>query len=130
MRLTLNLSNEVLGPELVVDGVFAAACGVNWTCGGIDEWVINGGNATHAPIDVNWLYQNIGAINGKTYRVKFEVSSRTAGGVSPAIGNTGPQVQTNGTFIYDIVASNAFISMQPTSTFDGNIDNISVKERL
>ena len=63
-------------------------------------------------------------------RVEFTVSNMTVGNVTPFTASTRGTLRTvNGTYIENLVVTgftNFFL--QANSTFDGSIDNVSVKE--
>jgi len=112
----------------VNDGDFAATS--EW---GTANVTISGGVATFAGSGTMQLFQTVPYKQGRTYRVRYEVSGRTAGSVTPLTGNnSGTAVSANGTYEEDIVAGSEAIGAQSRlmfvglSSFDGSIDNVSM----
>ena len=112
------------GTELVTNGSFAAD--TDWTKG--TGWTISGGNATHAAGTGSDLTQTISITNGLSYSVTFIVSGRTAGKVTPVVGDTtGTDEEGNGTFTQTVTAgAGGDIDLRCDANFDGNIDDVSV----
>lgn len=134
-----NFSDLTLGPELVVNGNFSA--GTDWTSEGAalpaDGWSITGGQADHnaAPSNSEALWQTgLGMVVGTTYRVTIDVT-RVSGWINVILGDGVDEVSSNpidetGSYSFDLLfqdAVNDLIQIDPTPTFDGQIDNISVK---
>jgi len=68
-----------LGPELVTDGGFDTACGVNWTCG--LGWAIGSSAATFTGPNTTQNIYNVaqaGLVAGKTYVIEIVISASTA----------------------------------------------------
>jgi hypothetical protein len=120
---------EQLGSELVANGDFASATGwtaeTGWSIGsGVATKVVSGANAN--------LFQDIGIVAGRTYRVTYTLTY-VAGGFQMIIGGTASSVKlASGTYTDYIVAgsSNLRVSAFGNAAFAGTIDNISVKEVL
>jgi hypothetical protein len=120
---------EQLGSELVANGDFASATGwtaeTGWSIGsGVATKVVSGANAN--------LFQDIGIVAGRTYRVTYTLTY-SAGGFQMIIGGTASTVKlASGTYTDYIVAgsSNLRVSAFGNAAFAGTIDNISVKEVL
>lgn len=114
-------NNGVL--NLVTNGTFDANIngwtGTNWAASD------PAGCAEHTAGSTAALTQVITLQAGKSYRLTYDVVSRTAGSITPAVGGTsGTTVSTNGTFTELIVAAGNDITFTPTSAFDGCIDNV------
>ena len=131
---------KLTGNEIAVDGTFDDASG--WTNGGDPantNWSISGGKAVcdgqqSAGVAI---YRNMGAQTGKTVRVSFEISDRTAGSVGVVFYATTDTVQyfaKNGKHsFYHTIGSggsdhNGNIGFSANSTFDGKVDNLSIVE--
>lgn len=125
---------KLLGPNLVSNGDGSSLTG--WT-GSTGYSVASGtfkcNGATAAPI----LQQNVGVVQGKTYRVTFTQSGRTAGNSYLVLGGTqpagAPNLIANQTYSFVLTATTtagtlAFATQ--SGTYDGSFDNISVQEVL
>ena len=121
------------GPELVENGGFDTDSG--WTKG--TGWTISGGVASFSGGGLSGnnliVYQDNNVITtGSTYEVTYTVSGRTAGTVAVFLRGSSPAVyhSTNDTFTRYITAgsSSRDIEILANDTFDGSIDNISVRE--
>ena len=113
--------------ELVTNGGFDAD--TDWNKG--TGWTISDGVATKSPGTQSNVSQTLGTVLGKRYRVTFTVSNYVAGIVRPFLGTVvGTNRTANGTYVEDITYTEGSdgISIQGTSTFEGDIDNVSVKE--
>ena len=117
----------VLGrTEMVTNGSFATDTG--WTKG--TGWAIGSGTATHTAGTGSEISQDITAVALTGYYLTFTTSGRTAGSVTPNIGNTdGAARSTNATFNETIHAGSGdtLLAFACSSDFDGSIDNVSVK---
>jgi hypothetical protein len=128
-QLLIRAARVEYGPEMVTNGTFDTADG--WTVG---TWVISGGVATKPAGSASQLYRAAGIQINKTYEVTFTVLNRTAGSVTAQVGawNNGPAISSNGTFTQIITASHANTTGDMVwtgdDTFDGSLDNISVRE--
>jgi len=118
---------ETLGPELVVNGEMDTD--TDWDKG--VNWSIAAGVASFTGVGVDTLRQDIGLVTGITYSLTYTISGRTTGALQPVFGGdaNGVNQTADGTYT-DTVQSgtNNLIYFQPTSGFDGSIDNVSVKE--
>lgn len=123
-----------LGPNLVSNGDGSSLTG--WT-GSTGYSVASGAfkcnGATAAPI----LRQNVGVAQGKTYRVTFTQSGRTAGNSYLMLGGTqpagAPNLIANQTYSFVLTATTTAGTLAfatPSGTYDGSFDNISVQEVL
>lgn len=118
------------GAECVTNGTFGS--GANWSG---TNWTISGGKATHSSGSTAALTQS--AANLKlpleeygVYRLTYTVSGRTTGSITPALGGTsGTQRTANGTYTELVRAgSGGTFTLTPSSTFDGSVDDITIKE--
>ncbi len=118
----------VIDTELVVNGDFATDSDWFKTTG----WSISNGQAIANTGAYNTLQQVFPIVLGKTYEVKFDVTSITSGSVSMTLGaDSGLQRNQIGSYTEIIEYNNFFASSGPRSGsggFVGSIDNISVKE--
>ena len=128
-------SNATLGPDLVTNGSFASDLS-GWTDSGA-SWTWVAGVADHAPGSASTLSQNVTVNSGSTYLIEITISGRTAGSVSLGLGAvtfidyaTVSAISANAT-IKRTVVSNASgpvaLTVFPTSSFDGAIDNVVVR---
>ncbi|SDX90573.1 Phage-related protein, tail component [Albimonas donghaensis] len=112
--------------ELVEDGGFNTGAG--WTAG--PGWVIASGVAAHTPGSVGGVGQPQDLAEGKTYRLGFTVSGRTAGTVTPRLtGGTaqaGDAVASDGLALSAIVATagNDGVELLASIDFDGAVDDV------
>jgi len=117
----------MLGPELVVNGGFDTD--TSWTKNA--GWSIENGVAPKSPGVAGSIYQSPTLVQGRLYQHIFTVSGMTAGQVYQGIkGSLSAARTTNGTFTAYLVAgaSGFVIDNYANSTFDGSIDNVSVRE--
>ncbi len=118
----------VIDTELVVNGDFATDSDWFKTTG----WSISNGQAIANTGAYNTLQQVFPIVLGKTYEVKFDVTSITSGSISMTLGaNSGLQRNQIGSYTEIIEYNNFFASSGPRSGsggFVGSIDNVSVKE--
>lgn len=117
----------------VVDRDFSGAG--NWTG---TNWAISSGTFLHTTgstadaVLANSFLTSGSIISGRQYTITFTISGMTAGSLTPKIGTaTGylfsPANNTTFTAVITANADNANLIFTPTSTFNGAIDNISVK---
>ena len=107
----------------------------NWTKG--TGWAITDGKAVKSAGEASLLQQAIGAVKDTLCLLTYTVSDRTAGGITPFIGQGyGATQTTNATFIEAIRAgigdavggltlTAGSLAFYATSTFDGKIDDVS-----
>lgn len=120
----------VLGSELVVNGTFDVDA--NWTK--YSGWGIADGKATKTPGTAGTLVQPYALTPGKTYKVTYEVSNRTAGQCTAVfVGGTtvAEGVHSNNGFrscILTAVTGNGTFGISADSLFNGSIDNFSIRE--
>jgi lysophospholipase L1-like esterase len=122
---------ESIGDELVVNGAFDSAA--SWSPGSL--WAISGGLLTHTPGSTNPTTQAIATLKwGRIYRVAYTVTGASAGSVRVSVALSGTGLGTyrsaDGTYTEDLLASDngAAIRIEPSSDFNGSLDNVSVKE--
>ena len=120
----------VVGTEKVVNGAFATAETWTWGAGWVFDEVAFEADHTAAPGNTAPLEQNIAVEAGKIYLVVFTIKNRTAGSVVPSVGGVnGPTRGANGTYSQTITAiDTGNLKFTPTETFDGSLDDVSVKE--
>ncbi len=121
------LDDFALKTELVSTGDFATD--TNWTKG--TGWTIGAGVATHAAGTASDIEQTVTLTEDVYYRVEFDVINRTAGSVTPKVGGTsGTAIVADNTDIKETIraGSGSLLEFTATSDFDGDIDNVSLKE--
>lgn len=119
---------EILSGELVANGNFATDSDWSKQTG----WTISGGKAVAASCPSgNTIGQgSLAPVIGKTYKITFEVSEYTAGGVTVKIGGVQSSSKTsNGNYTVILTpTSAATFSFQVNNISTLKIDNVSVKE--
>ena len=128
-------STATLGSELTTNGAFTTDLS-GWTDSG-SSWSWSAGKALHTPGSASTLSQNITVTSGNTYYIELTVTGRTAGTISVSVGSvsmvdTGSTTTfgSNTTYKKTLVAAASgavALTLTPTSTFDGAIDTIIVK---
>jgi hypothetical protein len=118
---------EIIGSEEVTNGDFATD--IDWTKG--TGWTISGGTANCDGTNNADISQS-GSIAGKYYRLTFTITENNAGRLNAYIGgvyvgNTGTGVSGDFIFFKTAIDTN-LIRFRSSNSFDGSIDNISVKE--
>ena len=118
---------------LTTDGAFDADCGVNWTCD--DGWTISGGVAVADCDEFKYVRQPISVVNGKTYKLSYDIISYTSGVLiasSATFGTTANLITTVGhheKIIYcSSAGGNLLIGGASGTGWAGTIDNISLTE--
>lgn len=128
VQLMQPLDTATVPPDLVTTGDFASDA--NWTKGA--NWTISGGNASHSSSSTEDLEQNQAVTENVAYEVVFKVTTVTAGDVRVKIaGTAGTARSTNATFTETIIAgsgSDPKLEFTPTSDFDGDVDDVVVKQ--
>jgi len=123
-------SGNNLGSEEVTNGDFATDS--DWTKE--SGWTISGGKATFdGSAATNALYQNIGGVSGTKYLLSFEVTDYVSGSVKAYLSNgdvsaSTPSINANGKYVFDITATGVLCLFRNETSFNGSIDNVSVKE--
>lgn len=123
----------VLQAELVTNGTFTT--NINpWTG---TNWAYSAGTALHTTGSTAGLTQNITVFSGAKYQVEFTISGVSAGSVSVTVGAVGIYYQgatvdfdQNGTWRRSLIGGadgTLALTITPTSTFNGAIDDVSVK---
>ena len=122
------------GAELVTNGNFDTDS--DWSKGA--GWSISGGKANVNATSFTDLYQNIGTVVGKTYKISFEVSNYVSGSVKIILGYGStpelPLLVATSNGVYEVETTpnainpqNIYISTKTANT-QLSIDNVSVKE--
>jgi len=117
---------QSLSAEKVVNGDFDTD--TNWSKG--SGWTISGGKAnSDGSVGSNNLRQNNILIVGKTYKILITVSNYVSGSVQVSAG-ASPRgtMSDNGTYVFSQQATPTDDFFVISSSFNGSIDNISVKE--
>lgn len=123
--------------NLVANGDFATNDLTSWTAAA--GWAGTTGKAVHngGIADTTPLTQNISLTTGHTYRISVRLSGRTAGTLSMSLENitTGPFAiggYAEATYEVNVLANatdaTSLLSFTPSATFDGSVDNISVRD--
>jgi hypothetical protein len=115
------------GSNLVANGTFSTS--TDWIVGA--NWAVSGGVATHTAGSTAWLQYPIDATVGKTYKVTYTLSGRTAGSVRCNVGaNVSGYSTSNGAQEYYVgyTSGAAYVNFAPTTDFDGSVDNVTVEE--
>jgi hypothetical protein len=122
--------NRPLGAEVVTDGEFDTACGVNWTCNA--PWTIGSGVAS---IDgsqggTTSLTQAGILTSGAAYYVQNQVLNRTAGILTMALGaaGAGTSRDADGTYAERIVSKGANLLINANASYIGEADKVSIRE--
>ncbi len=128
---TAKWANEVLTPvESVTNGTFATDL-TGWTG---TNWAWNAATtARHTAGSTSALTQaGLAGVVGKLYKLTYAISNSTTGTITPSFGGVTMDADTgNATFThYMIAGTTGTLALTPTSAFDGDIDNVSVKEVL
>lgn len=116
----------VVGGDLVTNGEFASDTG--WTKA--SGWTIGSGVAAHSGAAGD-LSQAVTIVEGQHYRVTFDVSSTTAGSVTPKLGGTsGTAITADATGITEIIiaGSDGLLAFEADADFDGAVDNVVLKK--
>ena len=102
----------------------------NSTAWALNGWTISDNTAHCSGITAN-LIQTISSSTNKTYSLTFTISNYVSGSVIPAFvgGNTyGTAYTANGTYTTIISSYSDTRFIFYATSFDGSLDNISVKE--
>lgn len=124
----ITLQSWAYGSELVLNGDFAVGTGWSGT-----SWTVSGGKATKTSGNTNAFTQAIVGSAG-TYKVVWSITAApyTVGNLTASLSGTSGSARSSiATFTEFIVAPGdvAAITFTPNNTFDGAIDNVSVKFR-
>lgn len=118
-----------LGADLITNGSFAAD--TDWTKG--TGWTIAAGvadsDASQAGDSDLTQTPATAIVSGNTYQVIFTAANRTAGNVTPVVGDQeGTDRATNATFTeYVVASSGADFDVRADVTWDGDVDDVSLK---
>lgn len=117
----------ILGSNIVTNGTFdtnlTGWAGTNWAWDASTTAKHTAGNATALSQAAATV------IIGTVYRVMFDISSMTAGTLTPSCGGvTGPAQTDNGTvtWYFAATATTAF-ALTPSSDFNGMVDNVALQ---
>ena len=119
-----------LGPELVSNGDFSNGF-TGW--GSPTQWVIDSGQARKIPGVAETLIASISLTAGSSYLFTFTVSNQSAGTINARFSGgttvSGPSFAINGRYyaILTAVTGNILLGLVTSTTFDGFVDNVSVK---
>lgn len=121
-------SIRALGPELVVSGGFDTDSGWNKGAG----WTISGGKLNAATSTTASTTQTSVTDGESIHVVIYTISNYVSGGVRLRLGGGSGTIRTsNGTFTEKITASvNEIVEVDPVTSFEGSIDNVSVREEI
>lgn len=116
--------------DIVTNGTFTTDL-TGWTG---TNWAQSAGTALHTVGSTAALTQSLTIVDGLTYRVRFTVSGRTAGDVTPGIGSvTVSAVSADGVseqFVVPGAGGTLDLKFIPSSDFDGALDSITVEPLL
>ena len=121
-----SLENINAEDNLVTNGDFANPS--DWTFSGGGIQILNGKlNFTSTTREAS---QSISIVNGKTYKVNYEISNYTTGDVRVELGSSnGISRNANGIYTEYIVSTGtSSVYIDAVTVFTGSIDNISVQE--
>ncbi len=124
-----SVSNNIVNPSVVVDGEFATACGVNWTCGA--GWTITGGEGV-ASAAIGSIYQLAILTLGKSFKITFTITDYSAGTIRLLCGTGTIGTNRNGIGTYEetlLCSGNTGFYLQGGSNFIGKIDNVIAIEQ-
>ena len=98
-----------------------------WKTG--QSWTIAGGLATMSGGADSTIQQTDVMSVGKTYRVRYTVSGRTAGQITVSLGSTAGTIRsTNGTFVENLAcATDGNLTFLGETGFNGSITGVSVR---
>ena len=119
-----------LGAEEITNGDFATDTDWNKQPG----WTISDGTANYDGSGNNYMSQNIGFSDGKTYKIKFDVTAISQGTINlyvnkPAFTLVKSVTQTGSHEVLVTVAGGSqLIYFYSANNFIGSIDNVSIKQ--
>lgn len=132
---------DELGDELVTDGSFSAACGVNWDCG--TDWAIAGGQATLTPpgggLAPALKQSGLALTTGKSYKIVVTIVSNDTGfGLDVYLGGRRAAVidanATGEQIIYGVAGTTGVFGFNSNNDYSSPdsgtlvLTNVSVKE--
>ena len=122
----VNYAEIVTGSDIITDGDFPNGS----TAWALNGWTISNNAANCSGITANMI-QTISGSTNKTYSLTFTISNYVSGNVIPAFvgGNSYSKVyNANGTFTEVISSYSDTRFVFYATSFNGSIDNVSVKE--
>ena len=116
------------GSNLTTNGTFTGSL-TGWTS---TNWTLSSDKALHTTGNTSALSQSIGGIVlTAPYQVVITTSGRTAGSITVSLGGyTSDAISTNTTTtipLYPTSGGTQTLSINPTSAFDGAVDDITLK---
>ena len=117
---------DALGSELVTNGDFDTDS--DWIKG--TGWSIANGKAIKTSGNSGFLSQNTGLVVGKNYKATFTISNVTNGSLN-LMADFSTSVQSftsDGDYIVYYQSNGSNLVFLSNATFNGSIDNVSVKE--
>ncbi len=113
--------------EKVTNGTFDSTIG--WTGFGTD-WILVSNKAHHVTGNTTALEQDVSPVDTEVYRILVTMSNRTVGSLTVELGGvTCDEIQANQSHVLYVVSSGVGnLKFIPTSDFDGDIDDVSVKK--
>lgn len=130
-RIQFRFSNA--SPNLAINGSFESDFNWDWGTGWSWETTNKTAKLDYGVSFGGWLWQNIGAIVGRTYRVTFTITSYTSGECIPWVGQqVGTTRTTAGTYTEDIVCKTGVgqdrLWFHCTTPGSFEIDNVSATD--
>ena len=122
----VNYAEIVTGSDIVTDGDFPDGS----TAWALNGWTISGNTANGNGLTANMI-QTISGSTNKTYSLTFTISNYVSGSVTPAfVGfkDDSLNYSSNGTFTEVISSASDTRFVFYGASFNGSIDNVSVKE--
>jgi hypothetical protein len=114
--------------ELVTNGAFDTDS--DWTKEA--GWTISGGIANANTASTQQIYQNIGLVTGKKYKLCFDILNYTTGPIYPYLQGNGFLTgrNSNGSYCEEFTyfGTNGTLYFRGSPQYTGSIDNISVVE--
>ena len=126
---TLVLKRSSGALDVKLDNISVKEVGQHWTFG--TGWSTDGTKAIFDGGADAALQQSTVVLNGRTYKVIFDVADRTTGSLQLRLGNTGvvdATINSNGTYENSFVSDGTSLYFRAIGGFDGSIDNIVVQE--
>ena len=115
--------------DLSIDNVSIKEVGQDWGFGG--GWGISGGSANSTGSNANQsLYQDVGGVSGKVYKISIDVSNYVSGNIQLGGSSNFLLIDADGSFsFYRNWTSDTNLYIRSGGVpFIGSIDNVSVKE--
>ena len=122
----VNYAEVVTGSNIITDGDFPNGS----TAWALNGWTISDNAANCSGITAN-LIQTISGSANKTYSLTFTISNYVSGSIIPAfvgVSNYSKVYNANGTFTEVISSYSDTRFVFYAASFDGSVDNVSVKE--